>query len=246
MNLTKEAITSSRAENDGKTSLLGKMASVEESFNDKLTTVKQVNGACDEANGQISAMLETSSDGIDHGNTKIDVDQLIVDVKNETDEINRLFDQFDMGEYVATSTDQVRALAAANQQELIDFDAESDQLLMEKRDEIALKRDQNHQLKHEIGCVVDDLTNLRRQRAVFETTIDDDKNETSRVNDDIDDVMNNIALLNDNIAAEQAVIDDLMVKRGQSDRETLAIEVTFFNHSNSDRSLKGGAKLNAG
>ena len=236
MSLTKEAITSSRAENDGKTSLLGKMASVEESFNDKLTTVKHVNVACDEANGQISAMLETSSDCTDHGNIKIDVDQLIVDVKNETEEIDRLFDQFDMGEYVATSTDQVRALAASNQQELVDFDAESDQLLTEKRHEIALKRDQNQQLKHEIGCVVDDLTNLRRQRAVLETKIDDDKNETSRVNDDIDDVMNNIALLNDNIAAEQAVIDDLMVKRGQSDRETLAIEVTFFNHSNSDRS----------
>ena len=131
MNLTKEAITSSRAENDGKTSLLEKMASLEESFNDKLTTVKHVNGACDEANGQISAMLETSSDGIDHGNIKIDVDQLIVDVKNETDEIDRLFDQFDMGEYVATSTDKVRALAAANQQELVDFDAERGRHVMD-------------------------------------------------------------------------------------------------------------------
>ena len=251
--MTKEAVSSSRAENNEAASLLGKVTSLEDKFNDKLSTVKHVNSACDDANGRIDAMLNSESELTVAASTKrtgiIDIDQLTRDLRNETDEINRLFDQFDVDDFVANSTNQFRALAAKNRKKLDDFDIESDQLLEAKSDEIAMKYRINKQLKHDIVGVVKELTDLRDQCSVLETKVMNDKNETSHINDDIDDVISNIELLNDDIAAKQAVYDDLIAKKGQSERDTVATKVSTTFHvlgRINDGLIRGGTTINTG
>ena len=203
--------------------LTNKVADLSQKFCNNLDKVKQINSQCEETHRQIVPLLDLTEPLTSC--CDLNIDELIKRSRDESDEIDEMLKSVDIEEYENNARDELIQSSTRNQQSLDAFDAETERLLKAKNDEISMKSIENEQMKKMIEEKTNESNSIKGEINKTSTLITTFRQETNRINAEIEDLHNNMAILDESIENQQNRINELEMELKQAEDENQVIKV---------------------
>ena len=220
--MTRNTVELAAKETGEMNDLTEKVANLSQKFSTNLDKVKQINSQCEETHKQIVPLLDlndpiTSCD--------LNIDELVKRSRDESDEIDEMLKSVDIEEYENNARDELIQISTRNQQSLDAFDAETERMLKGKNDEILMKSIENDEMKKLIEEKANESNAIKEEINKTSTLITFFRQETNRVNAEIEDLHNNMAILDESIENQQNRINELDMEVKQAEDGNQVVKV---------------------